>query len=142
MPRGGTGDILKGEVYGSDSASGDDFYLLADNLEFTADKTYKYIEFDKNVSLLRVRLRATETVGGYGTMAEFNLLPPESEKETVTTKDYSLYNQKNGLSPIDTSTFTAIYDGENIQPLTNLFDGSVPRVWQTEEIPESKSPFI
>lgn len=140
LPRGGTGDILKGEVYGSDSASGDDFYLLADNLEFTADKTYKYIEFDKNVSLFRVRLRATETVGGYGTMAEFNLLPPESEKETVTTKDYSLYNQKNGLSPIDTSTFTAIYDGENIQPLTNLFDGSVPRVWQTEEIPESKFP--
>ncbi|MDP4133038.1 MAG: discoidin domain-containing protein [Bacillota bacterium] len=99
------GILQQYELYVAKSDT-DDWYLLDSG---TMDKSYtkKTEVFYSNVQAKKVRLRFTGSVGGYGTMAEFDLLKEDKSKPIKSYEEYSQYRDETKLYKIDNSNFTA-----------------------------------
>lgn len=137
------GRIMGADVYVSDSDDGE-YFLLKEGLEFSNSSSAKEIEFTANIKVKRVWIEITSSNGGYGTLAEFDLMKEKEDFETVSYKDYAANEEKNQLYQIDRKNLTAEYDGENWAGNTpiNLFDDSEQTFWQTDGIMNSDWPAV
>lgn len=128
------GTITKCEIYGSESDSGE--LVLLTTAEMTPDLGFKTVELYANVSVKRIMLKITETVGAaVGTAAEIDFLEKRDGLESVPLTDYAEYEAENKLYLIDTSKFTATSDVPvwMERNVTAMFDGGLDSFWQTEE---------
>lgn len=128
------GTITRCEIYGSESDSGE--LVLLTTAQMTPDTGAKKVPFYANVSVKRIMLRITETVGGsVGTAAEIDFMEKRDNLKTVALGNYADYEAENKLYLIDTSKFSAtsetpVWLERNV---TSMFDGGGDSFWQTEE---------
>lgn len=138
-----TGVILLAELYVSDSDDGD--YFMLKELEFDDTQTPHEVLFTANLTIKRIKIHVLSGQGGYSTLAEFDAIGKDDTKETVT--DFALYaenEEENRLYKINSSMFTAEYDGANWgeNTPTNALDGSEKTFWQTDSLPKDTAAVL
>jgi hypothetical protein len=135
LPRqdsGNHGLILNCNIYASSSVEGE-YVLLKKGVAFDKNKTEKEIPLAGNVSLRKIKLEITEGNLSCASLAEFSVWEKDKEKVNLTLKSYADEEKKYATYSVDTSSFIALYEGDNwagAEP-GNIFDGSSSGVWQT-----------
>lgn len=129
------GRILGADIYVSDTDDGE-WFLLKEGMEFANTTIAKEIAFTANLNIKRVWVEVTSGNGGYGTLAEFDLMVKKDSFETVKFADYAANEEKNALYEIPRDQISAEFAGDNwaTNIPQNIFDGSERTFWQTESI--------
>ncbi len=141
LPRqdsGNHGLILGCNIYASDSVEGE-YVLLKKGVSFDKNKTEKEIPLAGNLSLRKIKIEIREGNLSCASLAEFSVWEKDPEKVDLTLSDYAEEEKKYATYTVDTSSFIAIYDGENWSGAEpgNIFDGSTGGIWQTDTIEEA-----
>lgn len=94
----------------------------------------KPVIFSANVMIQCLRFEITESVSGYGTCAEFNLIAPRDDAETLMPEDYAAYDVQNGLCEIDKSMISASCENPcwGDHTTEKILDGTSSLFWQTD----------
>ena len=137
------GRILGADIYVSDTDDGE-WFLLKEGMEFANTTIAKEIAFTANLNIKRVWVEVTTGNGGYGTLAEFDLMVKKDSFETVKFADYAANEEKNALYEIPRDQISAEFAGENWAKNIpqNIFDGSEQTFWQTEGIAAMDWPAV
>lgn len=137
------GRILGADIYVSDTDDGE-WFLLKEGMEFANTTIAKEIAFTANLNIKRVWVEVTTGNGGYGTLAEFDLMVKKDSFETVKFTDYAANEEKNALYEIPRNQISAEFAGENWAKNIpqNMFDGSEQTFWQTEGIAAMDWPAV
>lgn len=137
------GRILGADIYVSDTDDGE-WFLLKEGMEFENNTIPKEIAFTANLNIKRVWVEITSSNGGYGTLAEFDLMVKKDGIETVKYEDYAANEEQNALYQIPRDQISAEFAGENWNKNlpTNMFDGSDRTFWQTEAIATYDWPVV
>lgn len=138
-----TGRIMGADIYVSDSDDGE-WFLLKEGMTYESNANPKEMAFTANLKIKRVWVEITAGMAGYGTLAEFDLMAPKDEYETISYKDYAKHEEENKLYEIDLSQATADYAGESWGDHVpqNIFDGANATFWQTEAISADNWPAV
>lgn len=140
LPRqdsGNHGLILNCNIYASDSVDGE-YVLLKEGVSFDKNKTEKEIPLAGNLSLRKIKVEIREGNLACASLAEFSVWEKDPEKVDLTLKSYAEEEKKYATYTVDTSSFIALYEGENWSGAEpgNIFDGSTGGIWQTAELKE------
>lgn len=137
------GRILGADIYVSDTDDGE-WFLLKEGMEFANTTIAKEIAFTANLNIKRVWVEVTSGNGGYGTLAEFDLMVKKDSFETVKFADYAANEEKNALYEIPRDQISAEFAGENWANNIpqNMFAGSEQSFWQTEVIAAKDWPVV
>ncbi|MBQ2940797.1 MAG: discoidin domain-containing protein [Clostridia bacterium] len=133
------GLFYNGNLYVSDSDDGE-YFLLKPDLAFSNSLADREMLFVANLKVKRVKFEATATQGGYGCLAEFDLVEKNADMETVAYEEYDAMDRLYALYEIDRYLFNVEYEGTNWA--TNwaehepqmAFDGVETSFWQTDEV--------
>ena len=80
--------------------------------DYPLGKTRKIERFKSNIEISGLRVRIIEGLGGYGTLAEIDLLSENKEYKTLTYDAFIENENANKLYKIDKSGVTAKFDGD------------------------------
>lgn len=130
-----TGLFLEVDLYVSDSDEGE-YFLIKDGMIFENRIYDREIPFTANIVVKKIKIVATSTVGGFGTLSEIELMEKDLSKESVSFDEYAANEEANRMYKVDTSNAEAIYDGENWFSHTPdlAIDGASSTYWQSEEL--------
>ncbi len=130
-----TGLFLEVDLYVSDSDEGE-YFLIKDGMIFENRIYDREIPFTANIGVKKIKIVATSTVGGFGTLSEIELMEKDLSKELVSFDEYAANEEANRMYKVDTSNAEAIYDGENWFSHTPdlAIDGASSTYWQSEEL--------
>ena len=142
VPRqdGKNGLFYNGNLYVSESDDGE-YFPLKQDLAFSNSLADREILFVTNIKVKRVKFEATATQGGYGCLAEFDLVEKNADMETVAYEEYDAMDRLYALYEIDRNLFNVEYEGENWaghEPQM-AFDGAETTFWQTEAVEKDTS---
>ncbi len=130
------GIINKADIYVSASEEGEDWFLLKEGVTFTSNYIPQELAFTANITVRRIWVEVLAGQGGYGSLAEFDLMMAKDDFETVSYKDYIEHEKTHSLYEISTERMTVDCAeeswGANIP--ANIFDGSSKSFWQTNEV--------
>ncbi len=138
-----TGSFNTVNIYASETDDGE-FTLIKENVSLKGTTDLNEIYFAANINVKRLRIEATNTKNGYGTMAELNLIAKDETKKTVGYDEFKEYEEAYSLYEIDRSLFKASYDGTNWDSNTpgKIFDGSDKSFWQTNTLENGKAAVL
>lgn len=142
VPRqdGKNGLFYNGNLYVSDSDDGE-YFLLKPDLAFSNSLADREMLFVANIKVKRVKFEATATQGGYGCLAEFDLVEKNADNKTVSFEEYDAMDRLYALYEIDRNLFNVEYEGANWAghepPMA--FDGAETTFWQTEAVDQGTS---
>ncbi|MDP4133928.1 MAG: discoidin domain-containing protein, partial [Bacillota bacterium] len=133
------GLIFKANIYLAANDT-DEYFPLIKDMDFPNTKIVRNIDFTANMLVKKIKLEVTSSNGGYGTMAEFNIIPAKDTYKTISYEDYQKTIESNRLYKIDGSLFKASYDGAVWATHTAeyVFDGSEFTFWQTDSATENQ----
>ena len=139
----GTGSFNNVNIYASETDDGE-FALIKENVTLKGTTDLNEIYFAANIKVKKLRIEATSTKSGYGTMAELNLLDRDDAKKTLGVAEFKEYDEANTLCEIDNSLFTASYDGINWgnNSPEKIFDGADNTFWQTGGLDSGKTAVL
>ncbi len=87
-------------------------FKLIDEYTYAVTKSVKTEEFVASIPVNRVRVEIVDALGGFGSMAEFDLISQISDKIVANTyAEYEKANKESRLYPIDKSGATVDYVG-------------------------------
>ncbi len=129
------GNFIIVNLYASETSDGE-WVLLKEKVPFEQSMGDKEMFFLSNIKASKIRIEATSTVAGYGTMAEINVLGENPGLETVDYEEFKKIENAGILYPIDKKLFKMSYEGESWGTSTpdKALDGTVKTFWQTEEL--------
>ncbi len=132
-----TGLFLEVDLYVADSDDGE-YFLIKEDMAFENRIYDREIPFTANIGVKKIKVVATSTVGGFGTLSEIELMEKDSKKETVSFSEYAANEEANRMYKVDTVGAEATYDGENWFTHTPdaAIDGTSSTYWQSEELPK------
>ncbi|MBR6720321.1 MAG: discoidin domain-containing protein, partial [Clostridia bacterium] len=142
VPRqdGKNGLFYNGNLYVSDSDDGE-YFLLKPDLAFSNSLADREMLFVANLKVKRVKFEATATQGGYGCLAEFDLVAKNEDNKTVSFEEYDAMDRLYALYEIDRNLFNVEYEGTNWAghepPMA--FDGAETTFWQTDAVDQGTS---
>ncbi|MDP4133566.1 MAG: discoidin domain-containing protein [Bacillota bacterium] len=134
LPRQDTshGLIMTAEIYAADSDTGE--WTLIAKEQFVDNRYEKTIDFLCNIKVKKILFKVLTSQSSYGTMAEFNLLPQNSEYPVKTFVEAREYKDSKRLYTMDKSGFTASYDNAVWASHAPSFvlDSGTDTFWQSE----------
>ena len=127
-----TGSFFNVNIYAAENDK-DEWTLIKENVALSGNVSINEIYFASNIKVKKLRIEATETKGGYGTVAELNLMEKDTKKETLDYEKFSEYEELYGLYEIDKSLFSASYEGNVWEGhnASEILDKSDQTFWQT-----------
>lgn len=112
-----TGQIWGYEFYVSDSDSGE--WLKADEGTFDANSAEKIVKLTSNIKAKRVKFQSLTSQGGFGVIAEFDIL--KADDKLKTAKDFDDYKK--------------IYETEKLVKIPNEnMDAQASSVWRSDSL--------
>ncbi|MBQ2941074.1 MAG: discoidin domain-containing protein [Clostridia bacterium] len=138
-----TGLFLEVDLYVSDSDEGE-YFLIKEDMAFENRIYDREIPLTANIGVKKIKIVATSTVGGFGTLSEIELMEKDSAKESVSFSEYAANEEANRMYKVDTADAEVIYEGENWFSHTpdHAIDGASSTFWQTEELPKGFAALI
>lgn len=129
------GNFIIANLYAAEK-SGDELELIKENVPFEQSVGDKEIFFLSNIKASKIRIEITSAVGGYGTLAEINVLGENPDFETVDYESFRKIEKAGVLYKIDKKLFDISYEGESWATSTpdKALDGTVKSFWQTEQL--------
>ena len=135
------GRFFGGNIYVSDTDDGE-WFLLKEQANFRRDGKPHEMFFNMNLKIKRVWVEVTSTHGGFGTLAEFNLMQKNDKLKAGTYEEFKVADAANTIYEIDREGMTAESSAPNWQTTEKLFDGGHSSFWQTEAVKESDWPIV
>ena len=135
------GRFFGANIYVSDTDDGE-WFLLKESAALSRDGATQEILFNANLKVKRVRIEATSTHGGFGTLSEFNLVQKNSELKDISYEEFKAIDEANTIYEIDRTGMTAESSLANWQPVDKIFDGGEATFWQTEAAAYSDWPVV
>ncbi|MDO5479601.1 MAG: discoidin domain-containing protein, partial [Clostridia bacterium] len=138
-----TGLFLEVDLYVA-SSDDEEYYLIKEDMVFENRVYDREIPFTANIGVKKIKIVATSTVGGFGTLSEIELMEKDSSKESVSFSEYAANEEANRMYKVDTADAEVIYEGENWFSHTpdHATDGASSTFWQTEELPKGFAALI
>ena len=138
-----TGLFLEVDLYVA-SSDDEEYYLIKEDMVFENRVYDREIPFTANIGVKKIKVVATSTVGGFGTLSEIELMEKDSSKESVSFSEYAANEEANRMYKVDTAAAEVIYEGENWFSHTpdHATDGASSTFWQTEELPKGFAALV
>ena len=127
-----TGSFFNINIYAAETDD-NEWTLIKEDYACSGSTQVNEIYFSANIKVKKLRIEATTTKSGYGTMAELNLFEKDSNKDTVDYATFKEYEEKYALYKIDKTLFKATSnatDWDTHSP-SKILDGAEDTFWQT-----------
>ncbi len=124
------GWVLAVNVYGFIDGE----YKLLAQRKYVTEQLILDVPFFNAVEVSKVRIEIVDSMHGYGTMAEFNLMLPKEGMAVLPYDEFIQKEAENALYPLDKSNFSASFGGVNWGSHTpaEMLDGSNSTYWQAD----------